>query len=221
MLVSSFRKILNATYVNNTGGSHELFTKNILLNEGFTEVSNKLIQFNSEEFWENHYLQNWEKANNIPNKTVIIQPFGSQKTPDKIIKYKNILIPWEDKSSKDTKPTYNGGLPKLECFYIFTSEKHDKTTIFRGKDIISKETRERFIAHHEAHRKLDEEFNKTEKIQEDEYNRGFIFYTRAMYDQRSSHLPTGINNDYFIHPQRENIEKNIIGWAQKVDTIDI
>ena len=54
MLTSSFRKILNATYVNNTGGSHELFTKNILLIEGFTEVSKKQIQFNSEEFWKNH-----------------------------------------------------------------------------------------------------------------------------------------------------------------------
>ena len=42
-----------------------------------------------------------------------------------------------------------------------------------------------------------------------------------MYDQRSSHLPAGINNDYFIHPQRENIEKNIIDWAQKVDSTDI
>ena len=139
MLASSFRKVLNATYVNNTGGSHELFTKNILLSGGFTEVSNKQIQFNSEEFWKNHYLKNWDKASNIPNKTVIIQPFGSQKTPDKIIKYKNILIPWEDKSSKDIKPTYNGGLPKLECFYIFTSEKHDKTTINNMFDITSNE----------------------------------------------------------------------------------
>ena len=68
---------------------------------------------------------------------------------------------------------------------------------------------------------MDEEFNKSEKNQVDEYNRGFIFYTRAMYEQRCSHLPTGINNDYFIHPQRENIEKNIIDWAQKVDTTDI
>ena len=58
---------------------------------------------------------------------------------------------------------------------------------------------------------------KNEKNQEDEYNRGFIFYTRAMYDQRSSHLPKGISNDYFLHPQREDIKKKIINWITEME----
>jgi len=220
MFSSALKKILNSPYINNKGGSHELFTKNILIGEGFKEVSNNDIKFNSVEFWKNHSLQNWEKASNIPNNSVISQPFGSQKTPDKIIKYKNILLPWEDKSSKDTKPTYNGGLPKLECLYVFTSEKHNKTTIFQGKDIITKEKRERLLNLFEKHKKIDEEFNMNEqKTENDPFERGFIFYTRAMYDQRCRHLTC--SNDYFLHPQRENIEKKIIDWALKVDSTDI
>ena len=108
----------------------------------------------------------------------------------------------------------------LICLYVFTSKKHNETTIFRGKDIISKEKRDRLLAHHEAHRKIDEEFNKNEKNQEDEHNRGFIFYTRAMYDQRSSHLPKGISNDYFLHPQREEIEKKIINWITEIEVTE-
>ena len=210
-------KVKTLTYVSNENNAHENLTRNLLLEHGFNEMPADYIQFTSEEFWANIKTINWEKASNIPNNTIIIQPFGKQKNPDKLLKYYGRLIAWEDKSSEGTKPVYNGGLPKLDCFYTFSSKKHNKTTIFRGKDIISKEKRDRLLAHHEAHRKLDEEFNENERNNEDEFNRGFIFYTRAMYDQRSSHLPKGISNDYFLHPQREEIEKKVINWITEIE----
>ena len=214
-LLKTINEVLNSPYISNKNNAHENYTRDLLIKNGFHELSGECIKFDYNEFWENMDKINWEKASNIPNNTIICQPFGSQKTPDKLIKYCGRLFAWEDKSNKNTKPTYNGGLAKLNCLYVFTNKKHNKTTIFRGKDIISKETRDRLLAHFEAHRKLDEEFNKNEKKQEDEYNRGFLFYTRAMYKQECSHLP--ISNDYFLHPQREDIEKKIINWITEIE----
>ena len=216
-LSKTLNEALKSPYVPNENNAHENYTRDLLIKNGFHEIPGSHIKFDYNEFWENIDKINWDKASNIPNNTIIIQPFGSQKNPDKLIKYCGKLFAWEDKSSKEGKPVYNGGLPKLDCLYVFTSKKHNKTTIFRGKDIITKEKRDRLLSHHEAHRKLDEEFNKNEKNQEDEFNRGFIFYTRAMYDQRSSHLPKGISNDYFLHPQREEIEKKIIKWITEIE----
>ena len=216
-LSKTINEVLKSPYVSNENDAHENYTRDLLIKNGFNEMSGTCIRFNYNEFWENIDKINWEKASNIPNNTIICQPFGSQKNPDKLIKYCGRLFAWEDKSSKDGKPLYNGGLPKLDCLYVFTSKKHNETTIFRGKDIISKEKRDRLLAHHEALRKLDEKFNEYEKNQEDKFNRGFIFYTRAMYDQRSSHLPKGISNDYFLHPQREDIKKKIINWITEME----
>jgi len=216
MLAQILLALLNESYVSNKDHAHENFTKDKLKEYGFTEASSSNINFSYNEFWENNNTNNWEKASNIPNNTFISQPFGSQKTPDKLIKYNGRLIAWEDKSAEGAKPVYNGGLPKQNCLYVFTSKKHNATTIFRGKDIISKEKRDCLLAHYEAHKKLDEQFNNQQKNQEDKFKRGFIFYTRAMYTQCCSHLDC--SNDYFLHPQREEIEKNVINWAQTLSS---
>lgn len=216
-LSKTLNEVLKSPYVSNTDKAHENFTRDLLIENGFHEISGSYIKFDYNEFWENIDKINWEKASNIPNNTIICQPFGSQKNPDKLIKYCGRLFAWEDKSNKDGKPLYNGGLPKRNCLYVFTSKKHNKTTIFRGEDIISNEKRERLLAHFEAHRKLDEKFNNNEKKNEDDFNRGFLFYTRAMYKQECTHLPKGISNDYFLHPQREEIEKKIINWITEME----
>ena len=208
-------KVKTLTYVSNKNKAHENLTRNLLLEHGFNEISTSYIKFSNIEFWENIDKINWEKASNIPNNTIICQPFGSQKNPDKLIKYCGRLFAWEDKSNEKTKPVYNGGLPRADCLYVFTCEKHNITTFFRGDHIISEQKRQRLLAHFEAHKKLDEEFNENERNNEDEFNRGFLFYTRAMYKQECKHLP--ISNDYFLHPQREEIEKKVINWITEIE----
>lgn len=216
MLLQCLSAVLKKPYVSNKDHAHENFTKDKLKEFGFTEIPPSYINFSDNEFWENISTINWEKASNIPNNTIICQPFGSQKTPDKILKYYGRLIAWEDKSSEGTKPVYNGGLPKLDCLYILTSKKHNETTFFRGKDIISKEKRDRLLAHYELLKNYTKEFNENEKNQEDKFKRGFIFYPRAMYTQCCSHLDC--SNDYFLHPQRLEIEKNVLNWAQTLSS---
>jgi len=130
-------QILNITYYPNPQNNpeHEIALKEHFINHDFKEFPVTEKRFNKKEFWEKHTTPNWEKANNIPNNIFIFQPFGSQNTPDFIIKYQNILIPLEAKSSKDTKPSFNGTLPHHNCIYAFTSKKYNKHTLFLGKDV--------------------------------------------------------------------------------------
>lgn len=214
-LSQALKDVLEAPYVDNTNNNHENFTKTVLLKNGFSEVSKDNITFKDTEFWENINTLDWDKASHIPNNSLICQPFGSQKTPDKIIKYKNKLFAWEDKSSKGASPTYNGGLPKQDCLYVFTSQKHDKTTIFRGKDIITKERQQLLLDHHKTLAKLTDEFNKQLNALDDPCKRGFTYYVRAMYNQVCSHLEC--SNDYFLHPQRDEIEKRIVNWIEEFE----
>jgi hypothetical protein len=210
MLSNTLTKLLLLPYSNNYMGAHEKLIEELLISSGFNKTEHVLSK---KDFWEHHLEPNWK--DDIENNSFISQPFGTQSTPDFIIKYKDILIPFEAKSSKSTNPTYNGGLPKQECIYVFTCKKHNSQTLFFGKDIISKEKNDRLIAHHERHRLLDEEFNAIEFDNDIQHKRGFIYYTRAMYDQRSSHLD--ISNDYFTHPQRETCEKNVIDWVKQLE----
>jgi hypothetical protein len=210
MLSNTLTKLLVLPYSYNYLGAHEKLIEDLLTSSGFNKTEHVLSK---KEFWKHHLEPNWKDA--IENNSFIIQPFGSQSTPDFIIKYKDILIPLEAKSSQTAKPTYNGGLPKQECIYAFTCKKHDSHTLFFGKDIISKEKNDRLIAHHKRHRLLDEEFEAQEITNDTQYKRGFKYYTRAMYIQTSSHLD--ISNDYFTHPQRETCENNVLHWVKQLE----
>lgn len=48
----------------------------------------------------------------------------------------------------------------------------------------------------------------------DPLNRGFIYYDRAMYQQRKT--LSGISKDYFKHPDREKCEKSVLEWINNL-----
>ena len=108
----------------------------------------------------------------------------------------------ECKSSKQTYPTYNGGLPKEGVVYIFSSKRYDKTTVFFADDIVTKKKRTQLST-------LVEELNSVLKLHQQDPDwqddRGFDFYIRNMYVQNGAG-----KKDYFRHSDRQRCENNVL-----------
>ena len=132
------------------------------------------------------------------------QPNGSQKSPDfRVTLESGKTVDIECKSSKQTFPTYNGGLPKEGVVYIFSSKKYNETTIFFADDVVSTKKRKLFVA-------LEEELNsllKIHQLDEDwqDDSRGFDYYIRNMYVQSGKG-----KKDYFKHSERSTCESNVL-----------
>ena len=132
------------------------------------------------------------------------QPNGSQAYPDFYVWFKGVRHEIECKSSKQTFPTFNGGLPHSEGIYVFSSERYDETTLFRGCDVVGKTKRKEYD-------KVVSELNEVldrhrETWKEDP--RGFDFYIRNMYTQ----MGRG-KKDYFKHPDRARCESDVINGS--------
>ena len=132
------------------------------------------------------------------------QPNGPQNSPDfRVTLESGKTVDIECKSSKQTFPTYNGGLPKEGVVYIFSSNKYNETTIFFADDVVSTKKRKLFVA-------LEEELNsllKIHQLDEDwqDDSRGFDYYIRNMYVQSGKG-----KKDYFKHPERSTCESNVL-----------
>ena len=109
----------------------------------------------------------------------------------------------ECKSSKQTFPTYNGGLPKKGVVYIFSSAKYNETTVFFADDVVSDKKRQQFANLTEEPNTVLKMYQMEEEWQED--SRGFDFYIRNMYTQSG----TG-KKDYFKHSERQICESNVL-----------
>jgi len=137
----------------------------------------------------------------------VYQPNGPQASPDFRVTLPNgRVVDVECKSSKQSYPTYNGGLPKKGVVYIFSSKKYSATTIFFADDIITERKRELYS-------QLVEDLNavlKTYQCDEDwqDDDRGFDFYVRNMYTQSGGREKT----DYFTHAERQRCETNVLNF---------
>jgi hypothetical protein len=134
------------------------------------------------------------------------QPNGSQQSPDFRVKLSNgKTLDIECKSSKQTYPTYNGGLPKKGVVYIFSSSKYNETTIFFADDVVSEKKRKLYS-------QLVEDLNVVLKTYQDDTewkndDRGFDFYVRNMYIQNGKG-----KKDYFKHADRFRCEQNVLNY---------
>jgi hypothetical protein len=134
----------------------------------------------------------------------IAQPNGIQASPDfRVFLEDGKTVDIECKSSKQTYPTYNGGLPKEGVVYIFSSNRYNQTTIFFADDVVSTKKRQQF-------NNLTEELNAVLKLHQmdeewQEDSRGFDFYIRNMYVQNGAG-----KKDYFKHFERQQCESNVL-----------
>ena len=133
----------------------------------------------------------------------IYQPNGTQASPDfrvQLVSGRTVDI--ECKSSKQTYPTYNSGLPKKGVVYIFSSKKYNETTVFFADDIVSDKKRTKLS-------NLVEELNTVLKSHQQDPDwqddRGFDFYIRNMYVQNGAG-----KKDYFKHTDRQRCEENVL-----------
>ena len=134
----------------------------------------------------------------------IAQPNGTHNSPDfRVFLEDGKTVDIECKSSKQTYPTYNGGLPKEGVVYIFSSNRYNQTTIFFADDVVSTKKRQQF-------NNLTEELNAVLKLHQmneewQEDSRGFDFYIRNMYVQNGPG-----KKDYFKHSDRQQCESNVL-----------
>jgi len=136
----------------------------------------------------------------------VAQPNGKQNSPDFHAYYNGAMISLECKSSQETFPTYNGGLPKKGVIYIFSSAKYNETTTYFADDVVSDADREWLD---ETVVRLGEVLIEQQKIKpDDKFNRGFDFYIRNMYTQAGRG-----KKDYFMHEDRERCEQNVLNTA--------
>ena len=132
------------------------------------------------------------------------QPNGIQNSPDfRVTLEDGKTVDLECKSSKQTYPTYNGGLPKKGVVYIFSSAKYDETTVFFADDVVSDKKRELYANLTEELNSVLKMYQMDENWQED--SRGFDFYIRNMYTQSGAG-----KKDYFKHSNRQTCESNVL-----------
>ncbi len=134
------------------------------------------------------------------------QPNGPQQSPDFRVTLPNgRVVDIECKSSQNTYPTYNGGLPRKGVIYIFSSKRYNETTIFFADDVVSDKKRELYSSLVEELNSVLKVYQLEEEWQQDD--RGFDFYIRNMYTQ------TGAGKkDYFKHSNRQQCESNVLNF---------
>lgn len=146
-----------------------------------------------------------KKKSELTPGSFYYQPNGNNKSPDYLVNYNGKLYSLEAKSSKGVKPVYNGGLPQDGYIYIFSSLKHNATTIYYGHDVLSEDMRTWF-------KNLTNELNVLLKKHQAQLAniadpRGFDFYIRNMYIQSGGKEKI----DYFTHANRDTCEQNVLG----------
>lgn len=196
-----FKRIINLPWAQ--GSEFENNIENILKAKGLNKFA-PTKQWKKYNNWEYNLINNKDQLKNlIPNNNFICQPFGTQQNPDFIIHVNNKIAFLEAKSCKEKKPMYNSGGIHHSYIYAFCSKNTNKTTLYKGSDIITQEQKKLIEEHIRKARTRDEELNK--KLHElDSNNRGVCFYTRPMIQQR------GNNTDYFNHENRDKCEQNVM-----------
>lgn len=148
----------------------------------------------------------------MPNGTFINQPAGSQGFPDILVKDTNgRFVAFECKSGQNGEcPMWNDNVPKPNAIYILSSGKQNATTIFLGKDVISKTTYDLF-AQQEAEIQLIVQKYKLLMEQADTFKRGWIQKSRRQHFQSGGKKKT----NYFIHADRNKCERRALAYAKK------
>ena len=108
-------------------------------------------------------------------------------------------------TGRNYKPLYNSGGIKANIIYVFTNESVNATTLYLGRDIITKEQSSLITELIQKQRKIEEEYNiKLSEI--DTNNRGISYYTRAMIGQQGNSSKT----NYFSHDNKKICEENVL-----------
>jgi len=131
------------------------------------------------------------------------QPNGIQNSPDFYVFCGEKRYSIECKSSKGHYPMYNGGLPKPDTIYIFSSKKYNSTTLYNANDILTLQKRKLYDS---MLIEMNEVLTKYKKMDGWQDKRGFDFYIRSMYTQSGGKKKV----DYFAHEERKICEESVL-----------
>lgn len=184
---------------------HEDAVKNVLLQNNFTQYIPPNPLHKKDE-------SDTSFLSNMDNSQFVEQPFGTHEAPDFIVKTSNSnLLFIECKSSKGTTPLYNSGGVKPSYVYVFTSEKTNSTTIYKGSSIITDEQYRIIQEHIRKQRELDKITNQL--LAEGDINhRGICYYTRPMINQCGGATYT----NYMTHKNRELNEQEVLDYVEQM-----
>jgi hypothetical protein len=205
--MSYFKNAAAASGALHTHANHEDALKEVLVKGGFVAwtpaKSLKKKNATSSTF-----------AEDMPAGSFVEQPFGSQSAPDFFVKtWNNRMVPLEAKSSATYAPTYNSGGVKADYFYVFCSQKTNKTTIFKGDSIIhaqQQEVLDNYIAEEKS--RVDVLNEKLKAL--DVTGRGISYYARPMICQSGGAKLT----NYFTHEKRNQTEQHTLDVIKEIES---
>ena len=139
LITQALKIATTSTHVANDKNQHEIWFAEILTRLGFNH--RKLLDSTKEDtlHLKSVNITKLDVRNGIEiseeTKWFVEQPLGSQNTPDFLISDEDgNLFYLELKSSKEEKITWNGGYPKDNFIYLFSTGKYDSQTVFMGSD---------------------------------------------------------------------------------------
>ena len=144
-IIGAINELLKLPYYKNYASSsgavhniskHEDVISSTLEKYGFRKFI-PVIKLKFEEAKKWMYCPNLSK--DIPDGVFIEQPFGTQHSPDFIVKINDKFVIFLEAKSSETAlfPTYNSGGVNPEYLYVFCSKRTNSTTIYKGESIIT------------------------------------------------------------------------------------
>ena len=119
------------------------------------------------------------------SREILHQPNGSQKSPDILIKYDGLSIKIEAKTSKNSKITWNGGLPEEDTIYIYNNYNSKIMTYFLGSDVLTTNNRSLLRETHQATMKSKIVTETNSLLKNNGCN--VEYYVRAMYVDKTNY----------------------------------
>ena len=192
----TLQQAIKSTHKSNTSKKHEKWFEKLLIKNGFLKKT----------LGEVGMLKHDVRIRVDKNESTLFfipEPLGSQNTPDFLVSdEEGNLFYIELKSSKQEKITWNGGWPKDNFIYLFSTEKHNSQTIFMGSDCWQSEDRTLLLEHAKKLKELTDTFNKSLKGKQ-------TYYTRNMFND---------NEKYYSRTGRKEYEKKVFDYVNSFRT---
>ena len=201
-----FKEVRELKYTSNSysDAKHENEIKNLLIKHGFSEKIIDTKKLPVIAIRDSLLEEEQTYIDIIQNNEFVYQFCGKNDSPDFVLKLNDKFYFIECKTNKNGSfPVYNSGKPKQKYIYIFSSGKHNQTTFFWGRDIITKEKDRLFSNLLENMNKMIKETELDPAWKDDV---GLSFYCRAMYN----HIGKSDKTDYIEHKYRTTREENVL-----------
>ena len=208
LLTQALKQAASSSSVNNANGAHEKWFANILASFGFVEkkiagLNKKQIKKKKAEHLQDIdlYIEDARSQATKSSLTMwfVQQPLGDQNTPDFLISDEggNLFYIELKSSSSGDKITWNGGWPKDDFIYLFSSGKYKAQTVFMGSTCWDLKVKHALLEHSDKLKALTDCFNET-------LGSNQSYYTRNMYND---------NNKYYSRDNREQYEQSVYDFV--------